>query len=218
MAMRISFLHTLEGNRRIFDDAAKDLGLPNEQLRHEVRTDLRLLVQQAGTVTAEAVEQIKECLMALSADADAIVVTCATLSPVVAGIDDLPIPVVRADAALAARAANMGGHLVVLCALESTVEPTRQLFGQYANPNVESVNVVCVDGVWDLFTSGKLDNCLAEIARAADRAYANGASVVAFAHPWMAAAAPLVSAGHAVLDSPHAALQAIATEKPPKTE
>jgi Asp/Glu/hydantoin racemase len=210
--MRISFLHTLDGNRNIFDSAAKDLGLSGEQLRHEIRTDLRLSVQQTGAATAEVAEQIRRCLMELSTDADAVVVTCATLSPVVAVFDDLPIPIVRADAALVAAAARIGGHIVVLCALDSSVEPTRHLFEQYVNEKTESVKVVNVVGIWDLFSSGNLGACLAEIARAADQAYDTGASVVAFAHPWMAQAAPLVRAGHVVLDSPHAALQVIANE------
>ena len=208
--MRISFLHTLEGNRKIFDDAAKDLGLSSEQLRHEIRTDLRLAIQQTGMVTAEITEQIKHCLVELSTGADAVVVTCATLSPVAAAIDELPVPIVRADAALAATAARIGGHIVVLCALESSVEPTRRLFAEYVNEKVDSIKVVNVAGIWDLFTGGNLDACLAKVASAANHAYDAGASVVAFAHPWMAQAAPLVHAGRVVLDSPHAALQAIA--------
>jgi len=211
--MRISFLHTLEGNRKIFDDAAKDLDLPGDALRHEVRADLRLAVQQAGTVTMEVAQQIEHCLMELSTDADAIVVTCATLSAVAAGITGLPIPIVRVDAALAAAATRIGGHLVVLCALDSSVAPTRQLFEQHANENVASLKVVNVAGIWDLFSNGDLDACLTEVARAADKAYDTGATVVAVAHPWMAAAAPMVRAGHVVLDGPHSALRAVANQR-----
>lgn len=207
--MRISFLHTLEGNRKIFDDAAKDLGLSSEQLRHEIRADLRLSLQQAGGVTEEIAAQIKCCLVELSNDADAVVVTCATLSAVAASIDDLPVPLVRADAALAAAAAQIGGHIVALCAVESSVEPTRHLFAEHVNDKIDSVKVVYVAGIWDLFSSGNLNACLPEVARAADQACDAGASVVAFAHPWMAQAAPLVRAGHVVLDSPHAALRRI---------
>lgn len=211
--MRISFLHTLEGNRHIFDDAAKDLGFPDKLLRHEVRADLRLSVQQAGTVTAELAAKIKHCVEELSADVDAVVVTCATLSQIVAGIDDLAIPIVRADAALASATARIGGHIIVLCAFDSSVEPTRHLFEQYSTGNLDSVNVVHVARIGELFSSGNLDACLAEVARAADQAFDMGATVVAFAHPWMAPAAPLVRVGHVVLDSPHAALQAVANSK-----
>lgn len=207
--MRISFLHTLEGNRNIFDAAAKDLGLPGEHLRHAVRADLRLSAQQGGTATTDIAEQIRLALVELSHDADAVVLTCATLSPFVAAIDDWPIPLVRADAALADAAVKAGGHIVVLCALDSSIEPTRRLFEQYVNENVKSLDVVCVAGSWDLFTSGKLDASLAEVAKAANQAHEAGADVVAFAHPWMAGAARLVQAGHVVFDSPHAALQTI---------
>jgi hypothetical protein len=211
--MRISFLHTLEGNKKIFDDAASDLRMSNEGFRHEVQTDLRVAVQQAGTVTPELAQQIKHCLVELSTDADAVVVTCATLSAAVADIRDLPVPIVRADAALARAAAERGGHIVVLCALESSVEPTRLLFEQNANDNVESVDVVHVGGIWDLYSRGEIDACLADVAHAADKAYDEGATVVAFAHPWMASAAPLIRAERGALASPHAALQAAAKQQ-----
>ncbi|WP_233853080.1 hypothetical protein [Paraburkholderia sp. HD33-4] len=57
-----------------------------------------------------------------------------------------------------------------------------------------------------------MDACFAAIAVAAKDAYAAGASVVAFAHPWMAPAAHLASdggEGKRPLDSPRAALHAV---------
>lgn len=44
------------------------------------------------------------------------------------------------------------------------------------------------------------------IAAAADKAYEAGASVVAFAHPWMAPEVKLASEGRRPLDSAHVAL------------
>ncbi|QCP52622.1 arylsulfatase [Trinickia violacea] len=208
--MRISFLHTIDANQAIFEQAANDLGLSAEHLHHEVRADLRVAVQLAGGITSELRQAITRCLLDLSAEADAVVVTCATLGPAVDGLPHFPIPIVRADAALASAAAKAGGSVVVLCAAESAIESTRRLFETFtAAANQGPVTVVHVPRVWALFSGGDFDACLAETARAAERAYDIGATVVAFAHPWMAPAVSLIRAGHVALDSPRAALRAV---------
>ena len=205
--MRISFLHTLEGNKPIFEDAAKNLGLPIEQLHHEVRSDLREAVQRAGTFSAELMEETTACLLALAADADVVILTCATLGPAADKIEGSPIPIVRADAALAATATKMGDKVIVLCAVESAIEPTKRLFAQHASETATSIQVVLVEQVWALFTNSRLDECFAAIAAAADDAYAAGATVVAYAHPWMAPAVHLTRNGIQPLDSAHAVLR-----------
>jgi hypothetical protein len=207
--MRISFLHTIDANKTIFEQAAEDLGLSAEYLRHEVRADLRVAVQQAGGITSELKQEIERCLLDLSADTDAVVVTCATLGPAVDSLHDFPIPIARADAALASAAANVGGSVVVLCAAESAIESTRRLFDTFMTSDRGSVTVVHVPRVWELFSSGDFDACLAEIARAAERAFDTGAAVVALAQPWMAPAMPLIRTRQVALDSPHAALRAV---------
>lgn len=121
-------------------------------------------------------------------------------------IEGSPIPIVRADAALAAAATKMEERVVVLCAVESAVEPTKRLFAQHASGAATSVEVVHVEQVWALFTNNRLDECFAAIAAAADDAYEAGATVVAYAHPWMAPAVHLTRKGTQPLDSAHAAL------------
>lgn len=206
--MRISFLHTVESNQRVFDDAAKTLGLPSGNLRHELRADLREAVQSAGAMSADVKAETVRCVQALAEDADAVIVTCATLGPAVGDGASAPAPIVRADVALAEAAAKAGGKIAVLCAVESTIEPNRKLFEQHASAAVTAIDVILVEPVWTLFKSGDMDACFAAIAQAANEAYAAGANVVAFAHPWMAPAAKLVQGGATPLDSVHAALHA----------
>ncbi|WP_454874394.1 arylsulfatase [Paraburkholderia xenovorans] len=208
--MRISFLHTMDGNRQVFEQAAKTLGMRAENLHHEVRADLREAVTQTGTFSSELKAETNQRLLALAAHSDAVILTCATLGPAVADIGHSPVPIVRADIALAAAAAEAGGKIVVLCAAESAVESTRKLFVEQASGNNASVEVVHLPEVWALFKAGALDACLAAIALAADDAYEAGATVVAFAHPWMAPGADLVRKGRRPLDSPSAALRAAA--------
>jgi hypothetical protein len=207
--MRISFLHTINGNRRIFDDAASELGLPIAGFRHEVRPDLREAVQAAGEITPGLRAEANRCLLDLAAGADAVIVTCATLGPVADAMHGADVPIVRADKALAVAAANTGGRIVVLCAVESTIEPNRRLFEEPISDAATSVEIVHVESVWTCYKNGDLDGCFDAAAKAADKAYREGATVVAFAHPWMAPAAKLIEAAHRPLDSAHVALRAI---------
>lgn len=207
--MRISFLHTVDGNKRVFEDAAKNLGLRDGDFRHEVRSDLREAVQNAGTFSADLKEETKRCLLALAADADAVILTCATLGPAVEEIEITPVPIVRADVGLAAAAGKVGGKITVLCAVEAAVEATRRLFARHASDTATSVDVIYVERVWALFKNDDIDECFAAIAASTNEAYEAGATVVAYAHPWMAPAVNLARNGNQPLDGAHAALRTV---------
>jgi len=97
----------------------------------------------------------------------------------------------------------------VLCAVESAIESTRRLFTQHASDVATSVEVIHVAQVWALFKNGDIDECLAATAASADEAYETGATVVAFAHPWMAPAVNLARKERWPLDSAHVALRAV---------
>ena len=207
--MRISLLHTIDGNKRVFDEAAKQLGLGDGDLRHEVRPDLREAVQQAGAFSEDLKAQTARCVLDLAADSDAVIVSCATLGPVVDQLQDAAVPIVRADRALAAAAANGGGKIAVLCAVASTIEANRRLFEEHIVIAGTLVEIVHVEPVWTLYQSGDIAGSHAAAAAAADEAYEAGATVVAFAHPWMAPAASLVRAKQRPLHSADAALRAV---------
>jgi hypothetical protein len=213
--MRISFLHTIENNRQVFEHAATEMGLRLDDLRHAVRADLREAVDRVGAFPSDVKAQTRGCLLELASSADAVVLTCATLGRVVDEIGDAPVPLIRADAALAATAAEAaqgGGKIAVLCAAEGAIESNRKLFTRYAEECSTSVEIIHVPQVWALFRSSEMDACFAAIASATKDAYAAGASVVAFAHPWMAPAADLASKaseGKRPIDSARAALNAV---------
>lgn len=207
--MRISLLHTIDGNRRVFDAAAEQLGLPAEDIRHEVRADLREAVQQAGAFSAELKARTTHCLLALAAESDAVIVTCATLGPAAEEIEQSVVPIVRADRALAAAAVKSGGKVAVLCAVESAIEPNRQLFEEHAGGSGASIEIAHVAAVWELYQRGDMAGCHAAVASAADKAYETGATVVAFAHPWMAPAVSLVRDERRPMHSAEMALRAV---------
>ncbi|GAB3074244.1 hypothetical protein GCM10027287_05980 [Bordetella muralis] len=151
-------------------------------------------------------DQIRRTVGDLASTADAVIVTCATLGPIVEDIAEIAVPIIRADVALAEAASRGGRNIVVLCAVESTVEANRTLFGHYAAATGARITVRLVPGVWASFQNGDIEACLQACAQATQDAYEQGADVVALAHPWMAAAASLVQGARKPMDGARAAL------------
>lgn len=207
--MRIACLHTADSNIAVFEAAARELDLREGTLHHSVRADLLAAAEAAGALTPAIAADTRALLTALSRDCDAVVLTCSTLGPVVDTFDGAAL-ILRVDAALAEEAATAGGRIVALCAVATTLEPTAQLFERAASVTGASVDVRLVDGAWALFKAGDLAGYLASIARAADRAYDDGATVVALAQASMAGAAELVEKGPRPLRSPTSGLSAAA--------
>jgi hypothetical protein len=205
--MRIACLHTAASNISVFDAAAQALGLGPEVLRHEVRAGLLAAAEHAGQLTPEIAAATAAALLALAQHADAVVLTCSTLGPAVEGIGTRT-PILRTDAALATSAVQAGGKVVVLCAVQTTLEPTARLFREAALHANARVEVQWVPGAWDLFKAGDIDGYLAAVAKAADAAYRDGATLVALGQASMSAAAARVTAGPPPLTSASAGLVA----------
>ncbi|TFY89123.1 Asp/Glu racemase [Pseudomonas kairouanensis] len=198
--MRIACLHTAVSNIAVFDAAAVALGIRPSVLLHDVRADLLAAAELAGQLTAEIAEATASALLALAEQADVVVLTCSTLGPVVESLRTPRVPILRTDEALAATALKCSGNVVVLCAVQTTIEPTSRLF--------HTAEVQLVPGAWDLFKAADIDGYLATIAHAADHAYANGASMVVLAQASMSGAASRVTAGPPPLTSASAGLTA----------
>jgi len=137
-----------------------------------------------------------------------VLLTCSTLGPSIATLADAPVPILRVDEALAERAVRDGGRVVALCAVETTLEPTRTLFEQAARRTGAAVDVRLVPDAWAAFRSGDRDRYLAIVAEAADEVARQGASKVALAQASMAGAARLVRDGDPPLTSPAVGLRA----------
>src|SRR3712207_6216857 len=170
--MRIACLHTAESNIAVFEESCRNGGFPPLQLRHEVRTDLLAEVEASGGLTAGIERKTLEVLLALSTEADAVLLTCSSLGPIASQAANLAsAPVLRVDAALAREAVKSGGRVAALCAVTTTLEPTRALFESAAQATGAAVEVRLVPSVWDLFKAGQGDRYLALIAEEADRAF-----------------------------------------------
>ena len=207
---RIACLHTAASNIAVFDDAVRGLdpveaGQSAAMLTHEVRADLLAAAEQAGRPTDKILRQTADVLLGLCAGADVVLLTCSTLGPAADMMGDAPVPVLRVDAALAAQAVRGGGRVVALCAVETTVEPTRKVFAAACGATGATVEVRLIPGAWAAFRAGDHAAYLMLVARAADDAACGGARV-ALAQASMAGAAAL--AGSAPLTSPAAGLTA----------
>jgi hypothetical protein len=190
-AMRIACLHTVESNIAVFEAARRDLGL-EATLTHAVRADLLADAERAGGLTQEIRDRAGTVLAELARSADAVLLTCSTVGPAIAEARraGAQVPVFRVDGALAEAAVADGGKVVALCAVETTIGPTRALFEDAAKKTGCTVEVVLVPGAWARFKSGDREGYERLVAEAADKAAAGGAQV-ALAQASMAGAARL---------------------------
>ena len=204
--VRVACLHTAASNVAVFDAAARGLAV---ELHHRVSADLLLRAETAGGLTAAIADDAARLLAELARDADVVLLTCSTVGPAVEKVADAPAPVMRVDAALADAAVRSGGRVVVLCAVATTIEPTRVLFERAAARTGAAIELRLVPDAWAAFRAGDVGRYHALIAAAADRAFADGADAVALAQASMAGAAALCVRG-VPFTSPGAGLAAAA--------
>jgi hypothetical protein len=190
--MRIACLHTVESNVAVFDQALADLGLADVTLSHAVRADLLADAERAGGLTQEIRNRAGAVLAGLAGSADAVLLTCSTVGPAIAEAKaaGARVPVFRVDGALAEAAVAAGKRVVALCAVETTIGPTKALFEAAAKRTGSTVEVALVPGAWACFKAGDRAGYEKLVAAAADQAAAGGAQV-ALAQASMAGAARL---------------------------
>ncbi|HEV7265331.1 MAG TPA: aspartate/glutamate racemase family protein [Falsiroseomonas sp.] len=193
----IACLHTAAGNLAVFDAACPS----GVTLTHTLREDLLTDAEAAGGLTDEIAQRTARALEALAQPGvDAVLLTCSTVGPG-AALARAAIPVLRVDAALAERATKGGGRVVVLCAVETTIEPTRAIFAEAAARHGATIDVRLVPGAWAAFRAGDTAGYHRSVAEAADAAFAEGADEVALAQASMAGAVALAE-GRKPLASP----------------
>jgi hypothetical protein len=209
--LRIACLHTADSNIAVFEKARVAAQLDGVELSHVVRADLLAEAEASSGLTPAISDNTISALEELLMHHDAVLLTCSTLGPAADMLGrTAQKPVFRVDSALANVAVRGGGMVVALCAVETTVNPTRRLFEQAAQETGANVNVQIVNGAWDAFKQGDTQRYLQMIADAAIEAINNGADRVALAQASMAGAAELLPDGVTVLDSARQGLAAVA--------
>lgn len=206
--MRIACLHTAASNIAVFEKAALSLNRDDLHLSHAVRADLLEAAEAAGEVTPAIAAETVQALQTLSSEADAVLMTCSTLGPVMAQAQaSRTVPMLRVDEAAAQEASRKGGAVIVLCATATTLEATRTLFETAGGGTGAVIDVKLVADAWELFKAGENDRYLGKIADAADKAFESGAQTVVLAQASMAGAAALCRSGKP-LTSPATGLMA----------
>ncbi len=209
MTLRIACLHTVDSNIAVFVAASQGLDVA---LSHHVRSDLLSRSEAAGGLTAEIRDEAAGLLRGMAEGVDAVLLTCSTVGPAAeqAAIG-AGIPILRVDGALAkqavAAAAAGSKRVIALCAVQTTVEPTRILFEREAAGTGVAIDMRIAEGAWAAFKSGDTPGYHRLVAEAADALYAAGADVIALAQASMAGGAALCRNG-TPLTSPAAGLAA----------
>jgi fructose-specific phosphotransferase system component IIB len=199
----IACLHTAAGNVAVFDAACP----PGVTLTHTVDEALLKDAEAAGGLTDAIADRTARALEALAVPGvDAVLLTCSTVGPGAARAK-ASVPVLRVDSALADSATKQGGKVVVLCAVETTVEPTRAIFAEAASRNGATLDVRLVPGAWAAFRGGDVAGYHRIVAEASDAAYAEGAKAVALAQASMSGAVAMAK-GPKPLASPPVGLAA----------
>lgn len=199
----IACLHTAASNVAVFDAACP----PGVVLRHTVDEALLRDAEAAGGLTDAIAARTARALEALAGPGvDAVLLTCSTVGPGVA-LARATVPVLRVDAALAEAATKGGGRVVVLCAVETTMEPSRKVFEGPAARHGATLEVRLVPGAWTAFRGGDVKGYHRLVAEAADAAFAEGAAEVALAQASMAGAVAMAR-GRQPLASPPVGLAA----------
>ena len=199
----IACLHTAATNVAVFDAACP----PGARLLHTVDEALLKDAEAAGGLTDAIAGRTARALEALAVPGvDAVLLTCSTVGPG-AALARAAVPVLRVDAALAEAATRGGGVVVVLCAVETTLGPTRAVFEEPAARYGATLDVRLVPGAWAAFRGGDVAGYHRIVAEAADAAHAEGARAVALAQASMAGAAALAK-GPKPLASPAVGLAA----------
>jgi Asp/Glu/hydantoin racemase len=140
---------------------------------------------------------------AVDAGAEAILLTCSSISELAAATAELVgVPVLRIDEAMADEAVAAGDRIAVLATLPTTCGPTTRLIQERAQLAGRSASIasVVIDGAFDAVVSGDRATHDRLVAAAIKRAAAD-ADVVVLAQASMASAASAVDVEVPVLTS-----------------
>lgn len=202
----IAFLHTSPAHVATFDALLKEVA-PQRTAVHHVREDLLALAQRDGLGDAGLAEALRSALQSATSGARVLACTCSTLGGL-AEATQADVPITRIDRAMADEAVQRGAPVLMVAALQSTLEPTAQLLQSSAErAGVPlALRSLWVEAAWAQFEAGRREAYLATIATAV-RHHAQPGDTVVLAQASMAGAAEaLAGTGLVVLSSPRLGL------------
>lgn len=209
---RLAFLHTSAVHIDTFDRLVR-AAAPGLAVAHCVAEDLLADAQRVGVGDAALAARVHAAMRAAAADGATLVVcTCSTIGSLA---ERTPTEgrymAARIDRAMADRAVALGRNILVVVALQSTLEPTTELLRESARAARVDIALqpLLVAQAWPHFLRGERDAYIRAVVQAV-QANAAPADVVVLAQASMAPAADaLGSLGVPVLSTPHIGVQAI---------
>jgi Asp/Glu/hydantoin racemase len=142
MSKRVVFVHTVPPLIEVFRTLSATL-LPGIQIYHILDEPLLERVRHQGYIDPKDIQRLAtHASEAAAIGADAMLVTCSTVSP---GVDEVralaSIPVLKIDEAMIAAAVQIGGRIGVVATNVTTLAPTRQLLLQEATRTAAAIDV-----------------------------------------------------------------------------
>ncbi len=212
MRQHIAFLHTSPVHVETFERLVRD-AYPALKVEHLVKEDLLAEAQQVGPTSPILIARVHEAMRsAASSGASIVACTCSTIG---GAAERTPTEgcflAVRIDRAMADKAVKRGPKILVVAALESTLQPTIELIQESAsqsNLQVE-LQVALARDAWPHFTKGNRDSYIQAVVQAV-RSEPIHANVIVLAQASMAPAVEcLQELGVEVLSSPSIGVQEI---------
>jgi hypothetical protein len=205
MADALAFLHTAKSHVQTFGRLVHEMA-PELEVRHLVMEELLDDARVVGVDNAALVRRVQEAMREAASDGAAVVVcTCSTIG----GIAEKTatggaFSALRIDRAMADRAVRTGPRVLIVAAVESTLEPTTALILSAATQAGVGTrpSALLVDEAWTHFQAGDTGRYVETLA-AAIRGAVGKADVVVLAQASMAPVTPLLAdLGVDVLSSP----------------
>ena len=211
MQPTLVLVHTVPPLVNVFQGLVAEL-LPGVRLFHILDEPMVERVKRRGGLAAEDGARLAQHIEAAAAiGADAVLVTCSTISPVVDMIrSSAAIRVLKIDEAMIREAVSLGRRVGVIATAATTLEPTRELLVAEAARQGKEVTpeLVLVEGAIAALFAGDGESHDRLVAEAA-LSLARHSDVVVLAQASMAralAAMPEDQRPAPILSSPHLAL------------
>ncbi len=206
------FIHTLPPLVVEFDHLSRQM-LPGVTVKHILDEPLLELVKrQGGLSNAHAERLLAHVQTAAELEANAVLVTCSTISPLVDLVRGrIRMPVLKIDEAMIERAVTTSLKILVVATNPTTLPPTRRLLNEKATALGKKIQVteVLVESALAALLAGDGDTHDRLVVEAI-RQSAGGQETVLLAQASMARILPALPDDiplPPVLSSPHLALQ-----------
>ena len=215
MSSCLVLVHTVPPLLEVFNRLMAEI-LPGVKVFHILDEPMLERVKRRGGLAGEDGERLAQHVAGAAAiGADAVLVTCSTISPVVDMIrSSAAIPVLKIDEAMIREAVSLGSRVGVIATAATTLEPTRWLLEAEAARQGKTLTteLVLVEGAIAALFAGDGETHDRLVSRAALELAARS-DVVVLAQASMAralTAIPEQQRPTPILSSPHLALRQIA--------